>query len=54
MENNLNGYFENNQREFTYKEYKNRHIENQQAIQSLFNGSTFINCDINYSRRRKK
>ena len=48
MENNLNGYFENNQREFTYKEYKNRHIENQQAIQSLFNGSTFINCDINY------
>ena len=46
MENKLNTTFENNQKEFTYRKYENKHIESQQAIQSIFNGSIFINCEI--------
>lgn len=47
MENKLSMIFENNQKEFTYKKYEYKHIDNQQVIQSIFNGSTFIDCEIN-------
>lgn len=47
MENKLSTIFENNQKEFTYKKYEHQHIDNQEAIQSIFNGSIFIDCEIN-------
>lgn len=47
MENKPSKIFENNQKEFTYKKYESKHIDNQQAIQSIFNGSVFIDCEIN-------
>lgn len=53
MENNLNKYFNSNQKEYTYNNYKNLQIKNQMAIQCLFNGSKFDNCTIktsNFSR----
>lgn len=45
MENQLI-VFNSNNRDYTYKKYENNTFKGQSAVQSLFNGSQFINCRI--------
>ena len=49
MKNNITTYFNNNQKDYTYNNYSNLHLNNQTAIQCLFNGSRFNNCKMKAS-----
>lgn len=53
METNQLMAFDSNNRDYSYKKYENEFFKGQSAVQSLFNGSQFLNCQIencNFSR----